>query len=92
MSEKRGRYIEMTIDPIGDAQEGDQAWLDECEEVGNGGVDLVLVKVGDLAKHRVEGTGLVRQRRSSGPPCVGKHSSPSTGRQNSHRVRHRHGP
>src|SRR5947209_7789103 len=40
------------------AEKSDQNGLDHGEQVGNGGVDLVFVKVGDLTEHCVKGAGL----------------------------------
>src|SRR3954469_23786423 len=42
-----------------DAEDGDHDRLDELHQAGHRGIDLLLIEVGDLREHLVEGAGLL---------------------------------
>ena len=49
----------------GGAHDGDEDGLDHAGEGGDGGLDLLVVEVGDLAEHGVEGARLSPSRTES---------------------------
>ncbi len=62
----RGRYIEITIEPIVTPRNAIKRRLDHCQQIGDRCIDFVFIEVGDFSKHRVHCTGLFTDSDSFG--------------------------